>query len=100
MLGGADRMAFAPFIVVAMLATSVRLVLIRLLADLFAAPLLDVLGWISRNQLWLTVVSVGSVLVYVLWTNRSSPTPIESVQTIAAELDEAAADVAGGEKGP
>jgi membrane protein DedA with SNARE-associated domain len=94
MLGGADRMAFAPFIVVAMLATSARLVVIRLLADLFADPLLDVLDWVSHNQLWLTVVSVSSVFVYVLWTNRSSPTPIESIQTIATELDEAAADVA------
>ena len=94
MLGGADRMAFAPFIVVAMLATSARLVVFRLLANLFADPLLDVLDWVSHNQLWLTVVSVGSVFVYVLWTNRSSPTPIESVQTIATELDEAAAELA------
>jgi hypothetical protein len=38
------------------------------------------------------------VLFYVLWTNRSSPTPIESVQTIATELDEAAADLAADDR--
>jgi hypothetical protein len=97
MLGGADEMSFAGFLVVAMLATALRLVLIRLLADLFAAPLLDVLSWVAGNQLWLTVASVGGVFVYVLWTNRSSPTPIESVETIAGELDIAAAEAADGE---
>ena len=94
MLGGADEMSFAGFLVVALIATSVRLVLIRTVANLFAAPLVDVLDWVSRNQLWLTVVSVGTVFVYVLWTNRSSTTPIESVETIASELDVAAAEVA------
>jgi hypothetical protein len=33
----------------------------------------------------------------VLWTNRSSTTPIESVEAIAEELDEAAAEVAEGD---
>ena len=94
MLGGADQMSFAGFLVVAMLATGVRLVLIRTVANLFAGPLLDVLDWVSNNQLWLTIASVGSVFVYVLWTNRSSTTPIESVETIAAELDVASAEVA------
>jgi len=94
MLGGADQMSFAGFLVVAMLATGVRLVLIRTVANLFEGPLLDVLDWVSNNQLWLTIASVGSVFVYVLWTNRSSTTPIESVETIAAELDVASAEVA------
>jgi membrane protein DedA with SNARE-associated domain len=97
MLGGADQMSFAGFLVVAMLATAVRLVLIRTVANLFAGPLLDVLDWVSRNQLWLTVASVGSVFVYVLWTNRSSTTPIESVESIASELDIAAAEGADDE---
>jgi hypothetical protein len=93
MLGGADQMSYAGFLVVALLATSVRLVLIRTLANLFAAPLLVVLDWVGHNQLWLTVASVGSVFVYVLWTNRRSMTPIESVETIASELDVASAEI-------
>jgi membrane protein DedA with SNARE-associated domain len=94
LLGGADEMSFAGFLVVAMVATAVRLVLIRTVAGLFADPLLDVLDWIADHQLWLTVGSVVAVVGYVLWTNRSSPTPIKSVETIAGELDVAAAKVA------
>lgn len=93
MLGGADRMPYAGFLGVAMAATAVRLVLIRTLAQAIEGTLLDVLDWIGNNQLWLTIVSFAGVFIYVLWTNRSSTTPIESVETIAEELDEAAAEV-------
>jgi membrane protein DedA with SNARE-associated domain len=97
MLGGADRMPYAPFIAVAMVATAVRLFLIRALAQAIEGTLLDILDWIGRNQLWLTVASFVGVFAYVLWTNRNSTTPIESVETIAEELDVAAAEVADGD---
>jgi hypothetical protein len=97
MLGGADRMPYAPFIAVAMVATAVRLFLIRALAKAIEGTLLDILDWIGRNQMWLTIASFVGVFVYVLWTNRSSTTPIESVEAIAEELDEAAAEVAEGD---
>jgi hypothetical protein len=97
MLGGADRMPYAPFIVVAMAATAVRLFLVRALAQAIEGTLLDVLDWVGRNQLWLTIASFAGVFVYVLWTNRSSTTPIESVEAIAEELDVATAEVADGD---
>jgi hypothetical protein len=97
MLAGADSMPFIGFFVVVMIATAARLVLIRYVASLIEGTLLDVLDWIGNNQLWLTIASVALVVVYVLWTNRSATTPIESVETIAEELDEAAAEVADGD---
>ena len=97
LFAGADQMSFIGFLAVALAATAVRLVLIRTLANLFAGTLLDVLDWIGNNQLWLTVVSFVGVFIYVLWTNRSSTTPIESVEAIAEELDEAAAEVTDGD---
>ena len=73
-----------------------RLVLIRTLAQAIEGTLLDVLDWVGNNQLWLTIVSFVGVFVYVLWTNQSSTEPIESVEGLAEELDEAAAEVADG----
>jgi hypothetical protein len=92
MFAGADRMRFAFFISIALASTAVRLFLIRTVAELFEGTLLDILDWIGRNQLWLTVASVVGVFVWVLWTNRDSTTPIESVEAIATELDQAAAE--------
>jgi hypothetical protein len=97
MLGGADRMPYAAFIAVAMAATAVRLFLVRALAQAIEGTLLDVLDWVGRNQLWLTIASFAGVFAYVLWTNRSSTTPIESVEAIAEELDVATAEVADGD---
>jgi membrane protein DedA with SNARE-associated domain len=93
MLGGADRMPYGAFISVALVATAVRLALIRVLAQAIEGTLLDILDWVGKNQLWLTVASFVGVFAYVLWTNRSSTAPIESVEAIAEELDEAAAEV-------
>jgi hypothetical protein len=100
MLAGADKMPFVGFFVVVMIATAIRLLLIRYVASLIEGTLLNVLDWIGNNQLWLTIASVALVIVYVLWTNRSSTTPIESVETIAEELDVAAAEVTDGDPLP
>lgn len=97
LFAGADRMRYSFFITVAMLATGVRLFLVRTLADAIEGTLLDILDWVGRNQLWLTVASVVTVFTWVLWTNRDSATPIESVEAIATELDEAAAEARAGE---
>jgi membrane protein DedA with SNARE-associated domain len=97
LLAGADGMPFLGFLVAAMAGTVARLVLVRTVANLFADVLLDVLDWVANNQLWLTIASVGLVLVYVLWTNRSSTTPVETVEGMAEELDVAAAEIADGD---
>ena len=97
LLAGADGMVFAGFFVAAMVGTAIRLVLVRTLAGLIEGTLLDVLDWIGDNQVWLTIASIAIVMGWAMWSNRSSTTPIESVETIAEELDEAAAEIADGD---
>jgi membrane protein DedA with SNARE-associated domain len=94
LLAGADRMRYAVFIGIAAASTAVRLFLVRTVADALEDTLVPILDWISDNQMWLTVVSVVGVMLYVLWTNKDSTTPIESVEALAEELDEAAAEAA------
>jgi hypothetical protein len=94
LLAGADGMSFVGFLATALTSTAVRLVLVRTVAQLIEGTLLDVLDWVGNNQLWLTIASFAGVFIYVMWTNRTTPEPIESVEAIAEELDEAAAEVA------
>jgi membrane protein DedA with SNARE-associated domain len=94
LLSGADTMRYAAFLPVALASTAVRLFLVRTVADALEDTLVPILDWISDNQIWLTVLSIGGVFVYALWTNRDSTSPIESVEGMAEQLDEAAAEVA------
>jgi hypothetical protein len=97
LFAGADRMRYASFITVVMIATGVRLWLIRTLADAIEGTLLDILDWVGRNQVWLTVASFVLVFGWALWSQRSTTEPIDSVEGIAGELDEAAAEIADGD---
>ncbi len=97
LFAGADRMRYLGFISVAMVATGIRLWLIRTLADAIEGTLLDILDWIGRNQVWLTVASFVIVFGWAMWSARSTTEPIDSVEGIAGELDEAAAEVADGD---
>jgi hypothetical protein len=93
LFAGADAMPYVGFLAAALASTAVRLFLIRTLAQAIEGTLLDVLDWVGTNQLWLTIASFVGVFVYMLWTNQSSTEPIETVEGLAEELDEAAAEV-------
>jgi hypothetical protein len=97
LFAGADRMRYPVFISVALFATGVRLWLLRTLAEAIEGTLLDILDWIGRNQIWLTVASFVLVFGWAMWSNRSGPEPIDTVEGIAEELDEAAAEIADGD---
>jgi hypothetical protein len=94
LLCGVDRARYSVFITVAMVATAIRLFLIRTVASLFEGTLKDVLDWIGRNQMWLTVASIVGVVVYVIWTSKDTTAPLETVESMAEELDQAAAEAA------
>jgi hypothetical protein len=94
LLAGADRMRYSAYLTIALAATAVRLFLVRTVADALESTLIPVLDWIGDNQIWLTIVSVVGVFAYALWTNKESPEPVESVEGMAEQLDEAAAEVA------
>lgn len=94
LLAGADGMALPIYLAVALGSITIRLVLVRTVAELLRGSLLDVLDWIGDNQLWLTLASVAGVVVWVIWSNRHGTAPIESVEEIAEELDRAAEELA------
>jgi hypothetical protein len=94
LLSGADRMRYPVFLSISLAATAVRLFLVRTVADALEDTLVPILDWVGDNQVWLTVLSVGGVFAYVLWTSKDAGPPIASVETIAEEMDEAAAEAA------
>jgi len=93
LLAGADRIALPLYLAVALSSIAIRLVLVRYVAGVFEGPLLEVLDWVGRNQLWLTLASIGGVFAWVMWSNRNGLTPIESVEDFAEGLDQAAEDL-------
>lgn len=97
LFAGADRMRYTLFLSVALASTTVRLFLVRALASAIEGTLLDILDWVGRNQVWLTVASVVLVFGWAIWSSGSSTEPIETVEGIAEELDEAAAEIADGD---
>jgi hypothetical protein len=100
LLAGADRIALPVYLAVALTSVALRLVLVRYVARLFEGPLLEVLDWVGRNQLWLTVASMGAVFAWVLWSNRHGFTGIESVEEVAEGLDRAAAEELAEDRDP
>ena len=93
LLAGADGIALPAYLAVALTSIALRLVLVRYVASVFQGPLGDVLDWINEHQLWLTGASVAIVFGWVLWSNRHGSAPIESIDDLAAELDEAGAEL-------
>ena len=98
LLSGADGMRYPVFLVVALASTTVRLFLVRTVADALEDTLVPILDWVSDNQMWLTVISVVGVFAYVIWTSKDTP-PIASVEAMAEEMDEAAAEAAAEAEG-
>ena len=69
LFAGASGMPVAPFFVVNIAGTLVRLYLIRRLGEAFDRPIKSVLRFFDRYRLPLLVASIALV-VYVLWTDR------------------------------
>ncbi len=86
MLAGADGMAAPLFFGVTLSSIALRVWAVRSLADLFRGTLLQVLDWVGANQVWLTLVSIGSVFGWVLWSNRHGIEPVESVEDLVSDL--------------
>lgn len=87
MLAGAGAMPLVLFLGIALLSIELRLWAVRALADVFHGPLVDALSWIGDNQLWLTLVSVGGVFAWALWSNRHGITQGETVEEIIEDFE-------------
>jgi membrane protein DedA with SNARE-associated domain len=92
LLAGATRIGWAPFLVVNIGGTMVRVALVRMLGDAFADPILDVTDWISDHRLPLTIITFALVLITVVHAQRSGRDVIESPEELASELAEEATE--------
>lgn len=91
-LAGASRMKVRVFATLNVTGTVCRLIVFRIAGDAFRDELLDVVGWIGRNQKWLIA---ASFVVVALQSARSrkkgvleTPAEIErEIEEIAGEID-------------
>jgi membrane protein DedA with SNARE-associated domain len=85
LLAGATGMKPRVFIPLNVAGTVGRLVLFRLAGEAFRDELLDVVGWIGRNQKWLIIASIAIVL---LQARRARSTgALESPTEMAEEIE-------------
>jgi hypothetical protein len=89
MLAGADGMSPLLFFGIALASIELRVWAVRALANAFRGPLLDALAWVGDNQVWLTVVSIATVMGWVMWSNRHGLTQGETVDELVADFDPA-----------
>jgi membrane protein DedA with SNARE-associated domain len=57
-LAGGSRMKVRTFVAMNVIGTIGRLIIFRIAGDAFRDELLDVVGWIGRNQKWLIILSL------------------------------------------
>ncbi len=94
LFAGASRMPPPVFLVLNVTGTFARLVLLRLVGDVFDDPIDAVLGFIRRNQWRLTAVTIAIVVVQVLWDRRKGTSELQSLEDLQdrVEADEGEED--------
>jgi hypothetical protein len=92
MLAGAGRMRVVGFFGVALASIALRLWAVRVLAESLRGPVLTIVEWIGDNQVWLTAVSVATVLAWVGWANRRGLPQAETIEQIEADFAPEATD--------
>ena len=91
-LAGATGMRTAPFLVLNLGGTAVRMALVVWVGDVFSDQLLDVTDFVGRYRWWLTGISVSLVTISVWRARHTGRSEIETVGEVEAELIEMAED--------
>jgi membrane protein DedA with SNARE-associated domain len=91
-LAGATGMRTAPFLVLNLGGTAVRMALVVWVGDAFSDQLLDVTDFVGRYRWWLTGISVSLVTISVWRARHTGRSEIETVGEVEAELTEMAED--------
>jgi len=92
LLAGATGIAWIPFLIVNVVGTVVRMTLIRVLGDAFSDPILKFNNWIGDNRAWITIITVGIVVITIATSMRKGRTPLETPTELADELEQAESD--------
>ena len=85
LFAGFSRMPVRVFATMNIVGTVGRLILFRIAGEAFRDELLDVVGWISRNQKWLIALSFGVVALQSM--RARSRGALESPAEIEAEIE-------------
>jgi membrane protein DedA with SNARE-associated domain len=88
LFSGASRMPPPVFLALNISGTITRLVLLRALGDVLEDPLETVLDFISRNQLRLTLLSIGLVVAQAAWDKRRGTGELESISELEERIEE------------
>ena len=88
LLAGADKMPARAYYATTVFGLLARLIVLRLVAGAFTDLILQITDWVAANQIWLTGISLASVVAFALWSRRTGRGEIESIDEVAEELGE------------
>jgi membrane protein DedA with SNARE-associated domain len=88
LFSGASRMPPPVFLALNISGTITRLVLLRLLGDVLEDPLDTVLDFIARNQLRLTLLTIGLVIAQAAWEKRKGTGELEGISELEERIEE------------
>jgi membrane protein DedA with SNARE-associated domain len=88
LFAGASRMTPPVFLTLNLSGTITRLVLLRLLGKVLEDPLDTVLDFIARNQLRLTLLTIGLVVLQAVWDKRRGRGELEAISELEERIEE------------
>jgi len=88
LFAGASRMSVRLFATMNVVGTIGRLVLFRIAGEAFRDELLDLVGWISRNQRWLIALSIAVVALQSFRARNRPGGAFETPQEIEEEIEQ------------
>jgi membrane protein DedA with SNARE-associated domain len=88
LFAGASRMTPPVFLALNLSGTVSRLVLLRLLGRVLEDPLDAVLDFIARNQLRLTLLTIGLVVAQAVWDKRRGTGELGSISELEERIEE------------
>jgi membrane protein DedA with SNARE-associated domain len=88
LFSGASRMPPPVFLALNISGTITRLILLRALGDVLEDPLEAVLDFIARNQLRLTLLTVGLVVAQAAWDKRRGTGELGALSELEERIEE------------
>ena len=88
LFAGASRMTPPVFLTLNISGTLTRLVLLRLLGNVLEDPLDTLLDFIARNQLKLTLLTIGLVIAQAAWDKRRGRGELEAISELEERIEE------------
>lgn len=84
-LAGATGMRTRTFLGWNLAGTIAAVLVLRAFAQSLEEPVLAITDWVEANQTWLTVVTVGAVVAYLLWQRRRGGGELASIRELTED---------------